>query len=219
MKIFLDFDDTLFDTTHVQGKFLTDMRAAMQAGGWTQEQIAETAKLFSGSAFDPGRLYHYRDHMGILEEKYPHGSLRQALEKVDMFMQDLHRYVFPEVVPALEKLRKEDIVMVTYGDDEFQQAKISASGIGRYVSDIIVVGSKLKLEAISDWMMRHAIEGEKAFFVDDKEKYFDGAAKNRYGIITILMDRNGILGRGAADYRVRNLDEAVKIISDPSPRL
>lgn len=173
MKIFFDFDDTLFDTTTAPGKFGEDLKLAIQSGGWTRDQILEFRSMFSRSAFDAGKLYHYKHLLALLQEKYPQPSFENVEHVVLSFMKDLRRYLFPDVIPALKLLGKENVVLVTYGDRDFQQQKIIGCGIDASVSDVIITSGE-KLGPIRRWLGENCSEEkiEETWFVDDKQKYF-----------------------------------------------
>lgn len=213
MKIFFDFDDTLFHTSYILGGFTHDLRGVFTQGGWTREQIAEFRQAFSGSAFDAGKLYHYKHHLALLEEKYPKGTSDQTLLSTKSFMKDLRQYLFPDVIPALELLGKENIVLLTYGDRDFQNEKIVGSGIAAYVSDIVITKGE-KLGPLRDWLQkRYPNEKiEESWFIDDKQKYF----KSEISLPkpkTVLMCRVGeeaILPE--TDYVVKDCLELVKKI-------
>ena len=213
MKIFLDFDSTLFDSSRLRGKFLIDLRSTIQSGGWTKEEVAEQAKVFSGSAFEGGRLYNICTYLDFLEEKYPHGRKEETLARVEEFMQDLRAYVFSDALSFLQTQQKEDAVIVTYGDDTFQRTKVKSSGVEEYVSEVIVVDTLPKVEAIGEWLEDHGVTGETVFFIDDKTQYFDALVEsNPHGIIGILMDRNMELQQGNAKHHVKDFRQVADII-------
>lgn len=187
MKIFLDFDDTLFDTTRTPGKFWEDLVAIMKNGGWGDDEIEEIAESFSGSAFDKGKLYHYRSHLELLEEKYPRGKLDETLLHVEAFMKNLGKYLFPDVLPFLQKIPKEDILIITYGDRDFQRAKIEGSGIQHFVSEVLVTEGE-KIEMIEEWMTEKSWLSHQSWFIDDKPRYFSQPSK-KCMLQTVLMKR------------------------------
>ncbi len=216
MKVFLDFDDTLFDTNFHPGTFRKHWHKLMAKGGWTEEQIEETKKQFSGVAFTKRQPYSYQAHVALLEQLEPHGKVAEVMVHLNVFMKDLKRYVFPDVVPFLEELRKEDVIIVTYGDETYQKAKITGSGIDRFAAEVIVVDSG-KLQVIEKWIQAHGGEtaGERFWFVDDKPQYFEEAPPRRYNIETVFMNRSGqdILVP-SADHVVRDCKELLLLLQE-----
>ncbi|MEP7162553.1 MAG: hypothetical protein ABI747_02215 [Candidatus Moraniibacteriota bacterium] len=118
----------------------------MRTGGWSEEEIEETAQSFSDSAFDSGKLYHYQPHLELLEAKYPYGKLEEALGGVAEFMKNLERYLFPDVLLFLQKIPQKNVLLVTYGDEDFQKAKIRGAGIEKYFSEILVAKGEKTLD-------------------------------------------------------------------------
>lgn len=216
MKIFLDFDDTLFDTTRTPGKFWEDLVVIIEGGGWKREEIEETAESFSGSAFDRGMLYHYRSHMELLEKKYPHGKLNKTLLRIQGFMENLEGYLFLDAVPFFNQMRREDVFIITYGDEDFQKAKIIGSGIDRLVTDILVTQGESKIAMILRYVEEKKIpKNEKIVFIDDKAKYFDDVNKSQYIVKKILIDRGRKnSGQENVDYVVQSFQEVAKILQN-----
>lgn len=211
MKIFLDFDDTLFDTTRTPGKFWEDLVVIMKNGGWSAREIEETAESFSDSAFDKGKLYHYRSHLELLEKKYPRGKLSETLLQTEAFMENLDRYLFPDVLPFLQKMPKEDMIIITYGDGDFQKAKISGAGIHDLVSEVLVTQGE-KVGMIEEWMTEKNLLSHQAWFIDDKPRYFSRQSA-KYPLKTVLMKRAENVERNAdTDFVVKDCYELLALI-------
>lgn len=176
--------------------------------------IEKTADEFSDASFDgKPKTYSIEKHLGLLQERQPSNRYEVTLQECRDFMRELERYLFPDVVPFLKQVVKQDVFVVTFGDPGFQKGKISGAHIESYLQDILVSEGRPKLEMIREYVreMRFSQE-ETIVFVDDKEKYFEKAQEGERDIVTVLMDRKGIFGKAVADYRVTDCTELSLIL-------
>nr|MBP7061175.1 hypothetical protein [Candidatus Moranbacteria bacterium] len=152
MKIFLDFDDCLFDTVLVRGTFWLDLRKIYEGGGWSVEMIEKTADEFSDASFDgKPNTYSIEKHLALLHEKQPSERYEEVLRECQIFMRELGRYVFPDVASFLKQFPKQDLFIVTFGDPGFQKGKIVGAHIDQYVHDILVSEGQSKLSLIRQY--------------------------------------------------------------------
>ncbi|MFA7209535.1 MAG: HAD hydrolase-like protein [Parcubacteria group bacterium] len=210
MKIFIDFDDVLFNTK----KFKDDYLEVFAAYGISKE-------VFERFYYDPqsvGGIKKYDPirHIGRIFKKEK--EIGKNLEKSVMdFVSDTSRYVFPDVTGFLKKFRKEELFIVSYSLTDFQKAKISNSGIGDFFK-AIEIGSELKEKAVAGLIDREGIDlsKENVYFIEDRISHIE-SVKRKYPVIrTILLKRKE--GRYAdgknelCDFEVENLEQAEKII-------
>lgn len=216
MKIFLDFDDLLFDSVLVKGEFVEALREIYMRGGWSLDRIRKTAQEFSFASYERRPVtYSIEKHLAFLEKQEPRGTSERVLAETQVFMQDLKRYVFPDAIPFLKSYPSKDLFIITYGDLGFQKAKISGSGIAPFFNDILIIGQGPKTPAIVDYAKTHNIaKSETLIFIDDKVKYFDEANDSSYRLVKILLDRRGSESKGNADYQATNFNEVEKIIRE-----
>src|SRR3990167_3210352 len=110
MKIFLDFDDMLFDPVLVKGEFVMALREIYTHGGWNLDCIRKTAQEFSFASYEKKPItYSIEKHLALLEEEEPRGTSERVLAETQVFMQDLKRYVFPDVISFLERYSPQDL--------------------------------------------------------------------------------------------------------------
>jgi FMN phosphatase YigB (HAD superfamily) len=213
MKIFLDFDDTLFNTFTFTGDFWSDLVKIIERGGWSVELIDRTGDEFSSASFEGRPTYSVEKHLALLNEREPSDRLEVVLEDVRFFMHDLERYLFPDVVPFLTLNQKEELFILTYGEPGFQKDKISGAGIEPYFHEILVSEGQSKLSLIRQYVeVKNFPVAETIVFVDDKEKYFEPMKVGDREIVTVLMDRKEILEGKRADYWVKDCTELPLIL-------
>ena len=115
----------------------------------------------------------------------------------------MDKQIFPDVVSFFQKLRQYQnikIVILTAGDEVFQQLKLEITGIGKLVDEVYVTRERNKIKHI-----KHLIDKYKpdaTIFVDDRinlsESHFDTP-------VTIYeMDR---ANKKSGDNIIHNLDE------------
>ena len=214
MKIFLDFDDMLFDSVLVKGEFVMALREIYTHGGWSADLIKRTSQEFSFASFEKKPItYSIEKHLALLEKEKPRGTSEKVLAEAQAFMGDLKRYVFPDVISFLERYSPQDLFIITYGDPGFQKGKISGSGIRPFFKDVLIIEHGAKTPAIMKYAKTHIItKSETIVFVDDKAKYFDEVNDSPYTLVKILLDCRGSEKKGNADYRAENFDEVAAIL-------
>lgn len=214
MILFLDFDDTLFDTVLVEGKFWLDLRKIYEQGGWSVEMIEKTADEFSDASFDgKPKTYSIEKHLAVLNARQPSEQHEMILRKSREFMRELADYVFPDVIPFLKQFPKQDLFIVTFGDLGFQKGKIFGAHIESYFNDILVTEGQPKMDLIREYLQKNTIRlREPVIFVDDKEKYFERPQAGKHDIVTVLMDRKRIFEKKNADYRVTSCNELATVL-------
>ena len=136
MKIYLDFDGTLFNTD----KFYQDYLNLFQEYGLDEDLINNIKlKLFKTTKFNLDILTNY------LVKEYNLDN--NILLKVNNLYNS--SYVFKDVIPFLEKYKNLEINLLTYGEYNYQLKKIDGSNLKKYFKDIIITDkdkSKLNLD-------------------------------------------------------------------------
>ncbi len=135
MKIYLDFDGTLFNTD----KFYQDYLKLLQEYNIDEATINKIKpKLFKSSLFNLDILTNY------LVKEYNLDN--NIIARVNNLYNS--SYVFKDVIPFLEKYKNLEINLLTYGDYNYQLKKIEGSNLKKYFKDIIITDkdkSKLNL--------------------------------------------------------------------------
>lgn len=125
MKIYLDFDGTLFNTD----KFYQDYLNLFQEYGLDEDLINNIKlELFKTTKFNLDILTNY------LVKKYNLDN--NILLKVNNLYNS--SYVFKDVIPFLEKYKNLEINLLTYGEYNYQLKKIDGSNLKKYFKDIII---------------------------------------------------------------------------------
>lgn len=136
MKIYLDFDGTLFNTD----KFYQDYLKLLQEYNIDELTINNIRpKLFKSSLFNLDILTNY------LVKEYNLDN--NILARVNNLYNS--SYVFKDVIPFLEKYNNLEINLLTYGDYNYQLKKIEGSNLKKYFKNIIITDkdkSKLNLD-------------------------------------------------------------------------
>ena len=155
--IIFDFDDTLFDNA----KLKKDIQEVFRSFSITEKHILETYSTVRNA-------YNYNVHVNAVKNLYneaPEEKILKALNDIN-----LSQYLLPEVKNILQRLNKEHhLVLLTFGEKEFQEKKAFGSGIEKYFKDEhIHITQNHKVETIK----KIKLKGE-VYFVNDKENEND----------------------------------------------
>jgi len=201
MKIFIDFDDVLFNTR----KFKQDIIAVFEKNGVSQEKFRES---YWGKTRDLDR------QIKFIQEKYNIDTKNLEKDLVNL-LTDLSAYIFDDVLDFLKSSDRENMYVVSFGFEEFQRQKIKNSALEKYFQDIVIT-DKLKSEAIGLIIDKYKIIDQELYFLDDRSEYL-GEVKNKFPEIkTVLIKRPE--GRydddmdKHCDFEAKNLQQVEKII-------
>jgi len=211
MKIFLDFDDTLFNTR----AFIEDMKGVFEECGIPKDLFDRSYQEIKVSFGKTERTYDFDVHLRKLKESASFDEMCLR-EKVRTFVADSARYLFSDVADFVSLLRKNQcsLFILSFGTSEFQKEKIVGSGLGVSVEKIIITTDMdnkemaLKKEVSSD--------DKEVWFFDDRMKYVESVKRVFPGIRTVLVKRKE--GRyqdeptSLCDYVVSDLIEGGKIV-------
>jgi len=183
MKIFIDFDDVLFNTK----RFKEDYYEIFRKNGISKEVLE---KCYYEPMERVGEIDRY-DPAGHVERMCRANNIATADLQEDMlgFIADTKRYIFEDVEGFLGSFKKEELCIVSFSDTEFQRFKIFNSGIAGNFQDIEIV-NELKAKAIGKIIKKKGLsEDEHLYFIDDRVEQI-GDVKERFPQIkTILMKR------------------------------
>lgn len=212
MKVFIDFDDVLFNTK----RFIKDIKVVFRRHGISDNIFNETyknANRFSGKIDGGMRTYDPSFQFKKIKEKIKIDT--KLLENdFKIFKKDTSKYIFSDTDFFLGKMRKKDIFILSFGTNKFQKEKINNSKIKKYFSKVIITGCAEKGKAIEKIIK----ESKEAFyFIDDRVKFLE-EVKIRYPFAkTFLVKRKE--GRYKdkknkyCDFSVNNLKQVSKIIN------
>ena len=135
MKIYIDFDGTLYNTTKLNKNFIN---------------------IFNKYNIDKKyikKLMNNHKNYDILANKIiKENNIDKSIynELFNLYSNDL---VFKDVIPFLEKYHKKyELILLTLGNKEYQEKKINSSNLRKYFKDIIITNkdkSKLNIDYIN----------------------------------------------------------------------
>jgi len=206
MKIFLDFDDVLFNTK----SFKRGLIGVFKKNGVSKKDFLATYKDYPTITRKGLKKYDPFRQIKLLEKKL---GIDGEKTKRDMlkFLESCKKFVFSDVKNFLRHFDKNELFLISYGHTGFQDKKIENCGIAKYFREIVVT-DKMKAEIIR----RFAGKKEKMIFLDDRTDQIEEVKKNFPQSITFLFKREE--GRyndkrtKSVDYKVRDLKEAFQII-------
>jgi len=217
MKIFLDFDDTLFNTK----AFIETSRSLFVDFGISEEMYKEAWTKVKELQGRESLSYDFEAHMQVLHEKkdFDDTTLKKRME--DFYVQKAKEYVFPDTVEFLERIRNlgHHLYLISFKTGDFQDKKIIASGLARYF-DASAVGPEDKGNVIKQFFDEN--DESAGYFVDDRVNQIKSVKQAFPKIITIHMQRAE--GRyhdepsEFCDYVVKDLVEGEKIIMRHTPK-
>lgn len=148
MPHFFDLDGTLLDHEHALSAGLTSLISfAPELRIYAEEELTkrwEEAEIRHFSRFERGEITieeHRRERMREVFSEKCSGLSDQELD--GLYGQYLSGYqrnwrLYDDVLPALQKLASESMVLITNGGSKLQRAKIAALGLGPFFSEILI---------------------------------------------------------------------------------
>jgi FMN phosphatase YigB (HAD superfamily) len=210
MKIFIDFDDVIFNT-----KQFRDYLGKFYAENGVSHELVQKYYYDSGDA-NPIKVFNPWGLFARLE-KYEGMDISKLRENFENQLKELDRFVFADAKPFLIKIGKENVHLVSFGLPNFQENKIVGSGINELVSSFSIT-ENLKARMISEILEKEKIKpGKKIVFIDDRVEQIEDVKKTLPDAVTIFLHRQE--GRyhdqktDYCDYEVHSLQEAEEIIS------
>jgi len=208
MKIIFDFDHTLFSAK----KFYETLKYSfleLKVGEKLFQKTYQESKS-EGKNYKPSRQFEL-----IIKEK-PEIFLRELEESFRKVLGQSKQFLYPDVLPFLKKIKKDfELVIVSYGEEEFQRNKIRKSKITNYFKKVFLSKNVNKISIFKKILN----DDEKIIFVDDSPVALFEIKKNFPKTITVRIKRGE--GRYSKeknnkkiDFSVKNLRELEKIIYD-----
>lgn len=206
MKIILDFDDTIFNTYKMMQEFIKSFKKV----GFSSEEFKEIYKKSKEKKgdFDQktvislfGKLRPFDKHQVVKE-------LAEILERAEDFVySDFHKFI--------DNFPKKELILLSFGSTGYQKIKIENSGVKKYFNKVHIT-NKNKVFNLGNIYRKYA--GDRIVFIDDKAEEIDKVKERFPCVIALKMERP----RGGhikikselADYTVKNLGEAKKIINE-----
>lgn len=198
MRIILDFDYTLFDTF----RFKEAIKDAFKKNGVSYDLFEQTREESKNGQRDwkPKIQFEILKARGV--KNIP--AIQKDFEREVASAED---FLYEDTMPFLQKAKHiYSFFLVTYGEDEFQNAKVDACPVFKEYFDKIVITQNI----YKDKEVRELADGKPAIFVEDNPIALAATKKIAPNIETVRMKRphghyvsepngNGI------DYEISNL--------------
>jgi hypothetical protein len=209
MKIFIDFDDVIFNTK----QFGSDLRDLFTSLGISEELFAKHYYAQDNKdkikLFDPEGLF-------LRLEMYENIDVTVLRENFSKKMVNLTEFIFSDVKPFLQSFNKKDIYLISFGLASFQNQKIVASGIDSFINGCVVTRSS-KAEAIAEIISQMKIDkNEKCIFIDDRVEQIQVIKEFFPTMCTFFLKRSegryGDIKNTYCDYEVHDLKSIIAIL-------
>jgi FMN phosphatase YigB (HAD superfamily) len=205
MKVFVDFDDVLFNT----GAFVAHLKSIFADFGINEELFTKTYEAMRTAAHGGNFCYRFDKHVAKIRE---HKAVDEAalIGALEAALKNTEAFVFADSKEFLRFLteRGHDVRVLSFGDQGFQTNKIQASGIELLVNEIIVTNED-KETAIGHVLGEST---DPAYFFDDRVFFLESVKKVFPQVTTVLVQRSEGRFRDTrtllCDQRVATLDEA-----------
>ncbi|MFA5993591.1 MAG: hypothetical protein WC823_01375 [Parcubacteria group bacterium] len=212
MKIFIDFDDVLFNTK----KFVVDYKKIFRLHGINEDMYKKYYYDYPPNKKNSKlKKYIAEPHIDRIGEKEKI-DVSDLKHDIEVFLSKASKYVFPDVDYFLSSFKKEDSYLISYSKNKFLESKINNSGVTKYFKEIIMTDF-LKSSPVRDIMRKDDIgKDERIFFLDDRIEQIDDVKKHHKFIETIFINRKEGRYQNVADemcdFVCYNLKQAKKII-------
>lgn len=210
MKIFIDFDDTLFHTK----KFRQDLTQLFLSHGVPQKDFDISYGILTGKTGICKTCYNPIKQIRFLRETilFDHEKLEKDLK---IFLEQLACYVFKDSTSFLKNFKKTELFLVTYGNAKTQKDKVRGARLINYFHKVIITNGT-KSEGISKFINNKKSPDEEIYFIDDRTEYIFEIKSAFPKITTILMKRKAGRYNDASneycDFTAKNLNQVLRII-------
>jgi len=200
MKIFIDFDDVIFNTD----LFKKRLSKIFCKNGISKKEFENSYRQFKKQKI----LYSPTKHIKLLIKDKNCGHILYS--DILKFLKDLKLYIFKDAKEFLSNCPKNNLYLLSYGDLKFQKQKIKGAGISKYFKRVIIT-NKSKIEIIKKIAKRDRFSKlERIIFIDDKSQNIEEV--KRKNIITIQLMRSADKSTLSkkADFKAKNFREIKK---------
>lgn len=187
-KLYIDFDNTLFNTL----KFNKNCKKILDK----YISVEEQDKIFKSFT----KIYDFREVINIL-------SINYKIDK-DILISDYNKvlednYLFEDTIEFLEYYKdKYELIMLTFGNNEYQLDKIGCAGISKYFKELIIT-NEYKYELDIDY--------KNSIFIDDNPRDLKGLMNNKpYKIIRLCRGKYKKFEKELVLNNVNSLKEIIE---------
>jgi len=131
--ILLDFDHTLFDTDRF---FWVDLKSAFARFGVLEDAWEKSYEAIWPVGYSLAKHLDELERLGVIAGQ---DIRRTMLDTLEADFSDLRPYLFPDVPAFLEAARRRefDLILLSFGDPDWQSYKVQTSGIAPLFRKII----------------------------------------------------------------------------------
>jgi len=206
-KIFIDFDDTLFNTAALK----KDLIKIFKESGVSRANFLSSYKDYPTVTRSGFKKYDPNQQINILHKRL--GIDKSGIKKeLGKLIKSSSKFVFEDSGDFIKKFGEKNVYLISFARTGFQCQKIEYSGLARKFAKV-VVSDDSKAKVIGKIKRG---EGKEIVFIDDRMDQIDSVKKKFPESLTILMKRREGRFKGQrtkyADFTVKNLKEAEKII-------
>ncbi len=197
MNYYLDFDNTLYETSRLSNDMLKGLAYEIsKKTSISENDIFDELK----SMFNRENIYNIYKLAKFFAKKY---NIEESIliDKVEDIILDGKKYVYDDVISFLKELKEKNhiINVLTYvakEDLSYQLTKIKGSGLSEYFDNIIISSSlKFNLD----------LKYEEGIFFDDSPKDLLGLASRNPKILVRVRRENNKYSKQELD--IKNLVE------------
>ena len=200
MKIFVDFDDTLFDKSC---GFVQAYKNIFIRSGVEEKNFFDTLHFV-------GEFYTPQKHIMRIVRKQPSVRVDHILQNITQFLLQSKKYVFFDVARSLQKFDRSDLVILSYGENDFQMQKITNSGVMNHVSDVIITQGDKSREI--EMYMQNDPDHDIAV-IDDGVNHLANIKKRFCTAVTIhKLKKNEKCAVKTCDHHIQHFAEVCDIL-------
>lgn len=184
MLIIIDFDRTLFDAD----SFKEELSKIARRYGVPKSTFLKVYKesALKGICFVPNRFLH------TLAKSKPGLEINKIEKDYSGLVKNAQKFLFSDAENFLKNLSENNkMVLLTYGDKNFQNKKIKYSGIKKYFDEIVITTKFDKTNEVKKVIKKY--KKEKIIFIDDSADVVERVKEKLPRVKTIKASRKGNL--------------------------
>lgn len=210
VKIFIDFDDVIFNTKQFKADFKEMFLTQGISGDIFDKYYNDPNDTRAIKTFDPWKqLARMKSEINL--------NTVEITKLVNEYIADMSRYVFDDVKDFVAAIGAENIWLLSYGEKEFQIKKIKNSAIAKLIPRVIVTDESKAAEMKKILPAPGKQKEGEVYFLDDRLEQIR-EVKNIFPTVrTILIKRpegryQEMQKEDCCDFEAHNLKEAQTII-------
>jgi FMN phosphatase YigB (HAD superfamily) len=209
MKLIFDFDHTLFSAK----KLYFALKKAFKKIGVKEDLFQEAFEKSKGKT--RGRVYKPTRQIEFIVRVRPEINLKKLKRTLKKVLKESPNFLYPNTIYFLKKWRrKADLILLSYGEEKFQEQKIKSSKIKKYFKKIIITRDIEKSKPFKKLFPKN----KKIIFVEDNPQALSKVKKMFKNVVTVRINRGeGKYTRqpdnSKIDFSIKNLKELEKVLN------